>query len=155
MCNFIKAWIGKCKEESILGTGYCSEHTGLVCVSCGSTATRECAETMGMVCGAILCDTCEHKIADNGCNSYNCGSKGHCKHDEQEHYSWLEKDEMTNAEKQLKARNISYQPGEKHLVNVFMGCGHNPDLPGIYEVTVNKNKLLRLGEKKATLVATS
>lgn len=151
MCNYDKAWIGKCKNEPVSGSMYCEEHTGLICVCCGSPATHECSETMGLVCGAQLCDNCEHKITEKGVNSTNCGKAGHCKKDEQEFYNWLEKDEMTKAEEQLMHRGVTIQPGTTYEVRVFEDCTHAPHLPGIYKVTANKNKLLMLGDKISSL----
>lgn len=38
------------------------------CASCGNQATRTCEETGQFVCGANLCDECEHAIAPDGTN---------------------------------------------------------------------------------------
>lgn len=85
ICEFNLAWIGKCGKEN------CTEHADLKCCSCGSTATHECAETMGLVCGALLCESCEHTICENGCNSgaprpESLGT--HCKKTEQKFQPW-------------------------------------------------------------------
>lgn len=151
MCKFNKAWEGKCKEISIPDSEYCKDHTGLFCVSCGSTATRTCDATMGLVCGDLLCDSCEHKLDATGCNSFSIGTAGHCKKGEQEHYAWYAKDEMNSAEQQLTIRGIQWEPGQIHLVTLFNSCTHAPHLPGVYEATVNSNRLLQLGKKVADI----
>lgn len=94
-CQFDKAWIGKCKKPIGPGMTMCEEHAKLKCCSCGAPATRECSETMGLVCGADLCDNCEHTICDNGCNNGGHlppGLKGHCKKSEQVYKPWWMKE---------------------------------------------------------------
>lgn len=60
-CKYDKAWIGPCGEET--DGGFCSEHSGLLCASCGAAATHECDHTGSQfVCGYPLCDECEHGI---------------------------------------------------------------------------------------------
>lgn len=91
-CKFSRAWIGPCKEDT--NGEYCEEHTKLKCSSCGAQATRDCAETMQFVCGAPLCDDCEHTIRENGCNSgapLPQDYKAHCKKDKQIYKSWIER----------------------------------------------------------------
>lgn len=91
MCKFELAWIGTCNVEAN-DSGFCSEHENIKCCSCGDKATRECSETMGLVCGAPLCGTCEHTIRDNGCNSGGIlpeGLRGHCKPEEQVYNPWF------------------------------------------------------------------
>lgn len=93
-CKFDKAWIGKCKTETD-GGEYCDEHKEIKCCSCGEKATHECSETMGLVCGAPLCNNCEHTICENGCNSgapRPDGLGGHCKKDEQVYKPWYMND---------------------------------------------------------------
>ena len=90
VCHFDKAWVGKCEAEAD-ESGYCEEHRGIKCVSCGAQATRECPETMGLVCGELLCDDCEHTIQSNGCNSGGVlpyGLKSHCKKADQSNKPW-------------------------------------------------------------------
>jgi len=58
-CIFIKAFIGKCNEHAVHGE-YCKEHSELKCCVCGLKAARDCPETLGLVCGAPLCDNCDH-----------------------------------------------------------------------------------------------
>jgi hypothetical protein len=156
MCKFVKAWIGTCKKENVTGTDFCEEHSKGVCVSCGAPATKDCEATMGLVCGALLCDNCEHKIDESGCGAMNFGKNGHCKKDEQEYYSWLEKEEMTEAGRQLKERGITLVAGDKHVVNLFKNCDHAPELKGDYTVEVNKKGLLSLigkvGKRKRVAV---
>lgn len=54
-CGFNIAWVGKCKNPKP-----CPDHKDKVCCVCGESATRECPETFSLVCGALLCDNCEH-----------------------------------------------------------------------------------------------
>lgn len=91
-CKFNRAWIGLCNKPTKENNDYCEEHSNLICVSCGKPATHECAETMGFVCGAPLCDDCEHTIQSNGCNSQGElpeGYKTHCRKDKQVYTSWF------------------------------------------------------------------
>jgi hypothetical protein len=88
-CKFNLAWVGPCKEETEVE--FCEKHSNLKCCSCGEQATRECPETMGLVCGAPLCNNCEHTMRSNGCNSGGElpeGLKGHCKKTEQVYQPW-------------------------------------------------------------------
>jgi len=91
-CTFSKAWVGKCGQLAV-EDNRCEEHKGLVCSSCGASATHNCDATMGpMVCGFDLCDDCEHTIRSNGCNSGGElpeGYKGHCKKGTQVYKSWM------------------------------------------------------------------
>jgi hypothetical protein len=89
-CKFELAWIGVCNEIAD-ESGFCAKHKDIKCVSCGKQATQQCSETMGLVCGAPLCDDCEHTINDNGCNSGGnlpVGLKMHCKKNEQVYKRW-------------------------------------------------------------------
>jgi hypothetical protein len=65
-CVFNMAWIGQCKEEAA-GSACCAKHN-LKCASCGAPATHDCDETGQFVCGAPLCDNCEHAIFTDGTN---------------------------------------------------------------------------------------
>lgn len=106
-CEFSKAWIGKCKNPRP-----CAEHAALKCCSCGAPATRECSETITLVCCALLCDECEHTIWPGGCNSPASvgeklpeGMKGHVKKGEQRFDPWWvqeEKKKKANMEEQRK-----------------------------------------------------
>ena len=90
-CTYNLAWIGNCKKETTEGNKCCDEHKDKKCCSCGEPATHECSETMGLVCGADLCDNCEHTLCENGCNSgadLPAGYKGHCKKTEQVYTPW-------------------------------------------------------------------
>ena len=90
-CQFIKAWIGQCKN-----TMPCEEHASLECSSCGAPATSECAETGQFVCGEPLCDDCEHVTFPDGTNGgigFNAqnlpgGIKRHCKKTDQVNAPW-------------------------------------------------------------------
>ncbi len=107
-CKFILAWAGRCKKESN-ESGYCAEHEKEICCSCGKKATRQCAETMGLVCGAPLCDECEHTIWSNGCNS--CGFDAnailpeglgtHCKKSEQKYEPWYKQEGRIRMKKKV------------------------------------------------------
>ena len=89
MCKFNVAWVGTCKEQP--EDDLCKKHEGVKCCSCGEQATGECNETAQFVCGAPLCDDCEHTICDNGANSMGNrpeGLGGHCKKSEQLYSPW-------------------------------------------------------------------
>ena len=95
ICCFDNGWAGKCKNEAI-ENGFCEEHKDVKCCSCVEKATRLCDETGFLVCGAPLCDNCEHTIRSNGCNSGGDlpeGLKGHCKKYEQVFKPWYMQDE--------------------------------------------------------------
>jgi hypothetical protein len=57
-CRFEVPWRGPCGKPST--NGWCSEHEGKRCVSCGAKAERGCQEGLSLVCGAPLCKDCEH-----------------------------------------------------------------------------------------------
>lgn len=59
LCQFdAKGW-APCKKSS--DNGWCTEHEGLECRSCGEQAVTSCdAQMGGLVCGAPLCVSCEH-----------------------------------------------------------------------------------------------
>jgi hypothetical protein len=89
-CQYSVAWIGTCKKPAD-ESGFCEEHKKEKCASCGSQATHSCDETMGLCCGAPLCDQCEHTIQSNGCNSGGKlpdGYKMHCPKDKQVYKPW-------------------------------------------------------------------
>lgn len=100
MCNFNNAWVGTCNNS---GDPYCKEHAELKCVSCGNQATKTCDSTGQFVCGAPLCDDCEHTIFQNGTNGgigFNAaqppeGMKSHCKKTEQVFKPWYEREAIT------------------------------------------------------------
>ena len=97
-CKFLIAWIGLCKKPASVN-GFCEEHSKEKCSSCGEQATHSCYETMGLVCGAPLCDNCEHTICENGCNSgakLPDGYKWHCKKDAQQINYMNKKNEAAN-----------------------------------------------------------
>lgn len=92
ICGFDEAWIGKCKN-----TCPCEKHGNLKCISCNEIATRSCDETGQFVCGAPLCDNCEHTIAADGANgnigffrtaNLPDGLREHCKKSEQVYQPW-------------------------------------------------------------------
>lgn len=92
-CGFNEAWIGRCKEPTPIDGDRCEKHRGKKCASCGQDATRSCDETMGLVCGAPLCDDCEHTTYPNGCNSgvpLPKGMKSHCGKAAQVFKPWFE-----------------------------------------------------------------
>lgn len=97
-CIFSKAWVGRCEEEAD-ESGFCEEHKGKMCVSCGEQATHECDETGQFVCGAPLCDACEHTTFPDGTNggigfnAQECpvGMGRHCKKSEQKFSAWYER----------------------------------------------------------------
>lgn len=97
MCIFQEAWIGQCKRD---GDPLCATHSDGICVSCGSTATRNCEETGQFVCGELLCGDCEHTIFPEGHNGgigFNAaklpeGMKRHCRKTEQRYKPWWARD---------------------------------------------------------------
>ena len=97
-CNFVKSWVGSCKNEAD-DSGFCSEHKELKCCSCGEKATHDCEETGQFVCGALLCNNCEHTIFEDGTNggigfnAQDCpeGMSRHCKKSEQRFTPWYKK----------------------------------------------------------------
>lgn len=95
-CKFQLAWIGKCKNPAN-SLGFCTDHIGERCVSCGQQATHQCSETGFGVCGASLCDQCSHTLCENGCNEgvRPPGYNYHCKTVEQAYKAWF----MPGAEK--------------------------------------------------------
>lgn len=97
MCRFIRAWSGACINP---GNSYCKTHMDMKCSSCGIQATHECEETGQFVCGAPLCDNCEHVTFPDGTNGgvgFNQRPLGelpkrHIKKTEQIHKPWYEDD---------------------------------------------------------------
>jgi len=97
-CGFREAWIGECQAPVVTEGERCDKHKGLVCVSCGKPATHSCYETGQFVCGAPLCDDCEHTIFPDGTNGgigFNAqgGMKAYCKKSEQKHAAWYARGE--------------------------------------------------------------
>jgi len=62
-CNYGLAWRGGCENDKP-----CEDHEGLKCCSCGDPATHQCESTGQFVCGADICDNCEHVIFPDGTN---------------------------------------------------------------------------------------
>jgi len=89
-CKFRDNWKGVCENEALENKEYCEEHLGLECSSCGKQATHSCHETLTQfVCGAPLCDDCEHWIAEeDGTNRV----MKHVKKEDQEHKPWYARD---------------------------------------------------------------
>jgi hypothetical protein len=98
-CNYDEAWRGKCKNACP-----CSLHADKVCVSCKAPAVRSCEETGQFVCGAPLCEECEHSIAPDGTNGgvgfYSTVPeevrktwKSHVRKGEQQYRPWWDKKE--------------------------------------------------------------
>lgn len=90
-CSFREAWIGQCQQPPTKD-GCCDKHADQVCVSCGAKATHTCAETMGLVCGALLCDECDHETAPDGTNG---GCMKHCRKVDQKHQPWFMQPEQS------------------------------------------------------------
>ncbi len=57
-CTFALGWGRVCNKPS--NNGLCSEHENLTCRSCGGKAVRSCEHAVSLVCGAPLCETCQH-----------------------------------------------------------------------------------------------
>lgn len=98
-CKFVRAWIGRCNKP-VVSSCLCEEHAEIKCCSCGSLATHDCSETGQFVCGAPLCDDCEHTLAEDGTNGgigFNAqklpeGMNSHCKKSEQKFTPWYTRD---------------------------------------------------------------
>jgi len=95
-CRWDIAWVGKCKRPSTKN-GF-SEGQQRACCSCGAIATHDCNETGQFVCGAELCDDCEHTIRPDGTNGgigfhitwpLPEGMKNHCRKTEQQYKPWF------------------------------------------------------------------
>lgn len=97
-CTFQKAWSGRCQHIAN-SSGKCAKHD-VACVSCGASATHDCDETGQFVCGAPLCNDCEHTIAPDGTNGgigFNAmhlpdGMKQHCRKDQQVFTPWYKRE---------------------------------------------------------------
>lgn len=63
-CKYVLAWIGECGKEAN-HEGFCEEHSKQVCRGCGEKATKECPATLQLVCGAPICDKCEHDYSSH------------------------------------------------------------------------------------------
>jgi hypothetical protein len=96
VCGYDIAWIGKCTEPAG-ENGRCEKHAKAVCCSCGKPATHDCPETGQLVCGAPLCDDCEHTTAMEGTNGnigffrtspLPEGMREHCKKADQKVFPW-------------------------------------------------------------------
>jgi len=83
-CGYDLAWIGPCSAPTSEGC-LCEKHAALTCSSCGKPATHECDETFQFVCGAPLCEDCEHETAEDGTNG---GTMKHCRKDAQKFTPW-------------------------------------------------------------------
>jgi hypothetical protein len=129
MCGFDEAWRGKCKNLAVKN-GRCKEHADLVCVSCGKPATHSCSETGQLVCGAPLCDDCEHTTSMEGTNGnigfYRTsplpeGMKEHCKKCDQKVFPWYVKScckdypEMQLILDQFNRGELSYIDADKQM----------------------------------------
>ena len=108
-CKFQRAWSPKCKREAD-ESGYCIEHKGVKCVSCGQQATHSCSETGQFVCGAPLCDDCTHNINPVGTNGgvgfysrgFPEGEKTHCKKMDLKRAPWyVEKEDVEEYKKAM------------------------------------------------------
>lgn len=95
-CIFVEAWIGRCKEPAVEGGCRCVKHEKKKCESCDAPATHTCDSTGQFVCGADLCDDCEHTLREDGTNGgvgFNAikppeGMKDHCRKTEQRYKPW-------------------------------------------------------------------
>jgi hypothetical protein len=134
VCRFQVAWIGRCKEPAV-ENGMCKEHAKEKCVSCGAPATRTCEETGQFVCGAPLCDNCEHTIATDGTNGnigfYRSaplpeGMHEHCKKTEQKEFSWLvrsiakDNPKVKAIYRKFKKGKLSYLEADKQITEIVI-----------------------------------
>lgn len=81
ICGFNKAWIGACQHTVEKKGDKCPEHAPMKCCSCGEPATRDCGHTgIQFVCGAPLCDGCDHGAPEKGKEGwFNLGGGHHKK----------------------------------------------------------------------------
>lgn len=96
-CGIKLAWSSStCQHEEP-----CEQHKDKKCRSCGAPATHECGETGQFVCGALLCDECEHAITPEGTNGgigffalekLPEGWKDHIKKTDQKYVPWYMRD---------------------------------------------------------------
>jgi len=91
MCNYNLAWVGNC-DKPATKNGMCEEHSKVKCSVCGNAATHQCAETNGLVCGAPLCNDCEHLLTKEGVND----GFNHCRKSEQIYKPWYIQDMEAN-----------------------------------------------------------
>lgn len=136
-CGFSVAWVGKCENPKP-----CAAHANSKCCSCSAPATHECFETMGsFVCGAHLCDECEHTIWPGGCNGPSAvgetlpeDMKGHVKKNEQRFDTWWVQEEkkkkaaMEEQRKRAEANDLAKNPPYKITrtdagVDIILGPG--------------------------------
>jgi hypothetical protein len=131
-CNYEIAWVGKCKEPAV-ENGKCEKHKNEKCCCCGKPATHSCYETGQFVCGAPLCDECEHTTFSNGTNGgigFNAekppeGMKEHCKKSEQRYFSWLitsfgkDNPEVQAILDKFNKKELSYLEADKQINDFF------------------------------------
>ena len=65
-CRFIIAWVGPCGAP-ITDRGMCKKHAPLKCAGCEEPATQECPSASSLVCGAPICDQCQHGASGQHC----------------------------------------------------------------------------------------
>ena len=58
-CGFSAAYAGQCKSTKVLDNGQCENHQDKCCM-CGELATQSCSHAGQFVCGAPICDSCNH-----------------------------------------------------------------------------------------------
>lgn len=56
-CHFELVWIGLCENPA--KDGFCEEHAGVKCISCGRQATHQCSYGSSLTCGHPLCKDCD------------------------------------------------------------------------------------------------
>lgn len=59
-CGFHEAWVGDCKSTDILDNGQCEKHQDMCCMCGEQLATDSCGYCGQFVCGAPVCDDCNH-----------------------------------------------------------------------------------------------
>lgn len=145
-CQFEKAWLGKCKNPLP-----CAEHSTLECCSCGAPATHNCDETGQFVCGAALCDNCEHRTFPDGTNGgvgFNAqkyDGPTHIPKSEQKHKPWYEQDEkrmQVNTGRELLESMFKAIIAEHGFTDVALAlhnaCAHGKCFGSIQEEQLQK-----------------
>lgn len=131
-CKFEKAWQGQCEERAINGSDYCGEHDKEMCCSCGEKATHQCHETMGLVCGAPLCENCEDELSPVGTSTGR-----HCKKENQAYTPWYARSD----EEQNKIRN-------DQAITYFEGLIHGAQYGSLLIEGKTNDKVIKYMEKE-------
>lgn len=59
-CDFNMGYAGRCKSTEIIENGQCKTHQNMCCMCKEQLATESCAHSGQFVCGAPICEKCNH-----------------------------------------------------------------------------------------------